>query len=364
MENIGKDTLSNYYCVILAGGRGKRLWPLSREEKPKQFVDFFGTGQTLLQQTYNRILRILPKENIFVTTFEDYRDLLKEQLPDLNPDQMLVEPIRRGTAPIVAWATHRIAMRNPDAAFVVTPADQIITNEEDFMTDLLNSFHHVAEHHCLLTMGIRPTRPEPGYGYIQMGDPTGNGVYEVQSFTEKPEREFAEVFMNSGEFLWNTGLYLTTVEYAVTTFSRLLPSVMRSFDEESYDLCYNLWKEEDVWVKRNYTKYPNMSMEQGILEHADRVCVMECHFGWADIGGWHGVFEAMASTPSDNVLIATDAITDNAHGNIVRLEHGKKLVMHGLDNFVIVEHDDVLLIVPRSDSSDKVKRMLARYEGL
>lgn len=362
MENILKEN-KHYYCVILAGGKGRRLWPVSTEEKPKQFVDFFGTGKTLLQQTYDRYRKILPEENIFVTTFEDYRNIVKEQLPELRTEQLLVEPIRRGTAPILAWATHRIEMRDKEAAMIVSPSDQLITDEGAFYQDLEVGFTHVTRHHCLLTMGIRPTRPEPGYGYIQMGESTGSDVFAVQSFTEKPERDFAKVFMESGEFLWNTGLFMTTVSYAVETLSELLPSVMRSFDEENFDVCYNLWKEEDLWVKRNYTKYPNISIERGILERSDRVCVRECHFGWTDVGAWHGVFEASTHADDENVLMNTEAIIDSAHGNIICLPEGRKLVLQGLDNFIIAEHEGILMIVPRSDSSNTVVRMLNMYEN-
>lgn len=359
MKNT-EEKNKHHYCVILAGGRGKRLWPLSREEKPKQFIDVFDIGCSLLQLTYRRFSRLVPKENIYVTTLSDYRDIVMEQLPELSQDQLLVEPLSRGTAPVVAWATHRIKMRDSEGIMVVTPADQLIEGIEAFEQDLNAAFEHVEDHHCLLTMGIRPTRPEPGYGYIQMGDVSGDGVYEVQSFTEKPERDFAEMFLKSGEFLWNTGLFITTVPYAVEVFSQLLPSVMRSFDE-NYDLCYSLWKEEGLWVERNYTKYPNISLELGILEKADKVCVRECTFRWTDVGTWHGLFENFSSTSRDNVNIGkTQTFADESHGNIIRLENGRKLVVQGLENYIIAEHGDTLMIIPRTDSSALLRKLLNR----
>lgn len=353
----------HYYCVILAGGRGRRLWPVSRDEYPKQFIDFFGTGRTLLQQTYDRYAAFIPKENIFVTTYKDYEAIVREQLPELDHDQLLLEPIRRGTAPVVSWACHRIAMRDSDAAFVVSPADQMIQNETQFQNDIYAGLDHVRQHHCLLTMGIRPTRPEPGYGYIQMGEETGNEMYKVKSFTEKPEIEFAEMFMQNGEFLWNTGLFLATVEYARLTFSRLLPDVMRSFDEEDFDICSQLWREENLWVEQHYCRYPNMSLEHGVLERSENVCVKECHFGWADIGGWHGIFDAYAHDRRNNIALSTSLTSENAHGNIVCLKDGRKAFIEGLDNFIVAEQGDVLLIVPRTDSSERVIRMLNRYEN-
>ena len=200
----------NFYCVILAGGKGRRLWPCSRSAKPKQFVDFFGTGRTQLQQTYDRMAKIVPPDHIYVATNMEYRELVKEQLPELPGENMLLEPIFRNTAASVSWACHRIGRRNACASIIAVPSDQLIMNEDAFRENALLGLEFVQAHDCFLTMGVKPTRPEPGYGYIQLGDPVGDNLYHVQSFTEKPEREFAKMFLESGEFYWNTGLFLST----------------------------------------------------------------------------------------------------------------------------------------------------------
>ena len=234
------NNTSNNYCVILAGGKGRRLWPCSRESKPKQFIDFFGCGRTQLQVTYDRFAQIVPIENIYVNTNDAYVDLVREQLPELAPDHLLAEPIQRGTAPSVAWCAHRIMCINPDANIVVAPSDQAIIGDEAFAKCINRGFDFAAKRQHLLTLGLKPTRPEPGYGYIQMGDEVEEGVFKVQSFTEKPEREFAQMFVNSGEFYWNTGIFLANARYLLDCFRELLPTVLRKYDEihagEEFDL--------------------------------------------------------------------------------------------------------------------------------
>lgn len=367
MEN-NTDT-RHYYCLILAGGKGRRLWPVSRERHPKQFLDFFGTGRSLLQQTYDRFAQFLPKENIFVSTYKEFSDKVREQLPDLDESRLLSEPIRRNTAPILAWATHRIENIDPDAAIIVSPSDQIITNEIEFRDDVLSCLQHVSIDGCFLTMGIRPSRPEPGYGYLQLGDESAKGTsvtddgnakgfYNVESFIEKPEREFAEMFMKSGEFLWNTGLYVTTIVNVRKRLETILPSVMRSFDEEGDDVT---WQDEEIWMNEHYSTYPNISIESGLLEGCDGVCVKECSFGWADIGSWHSIYEAMSSSADDNVLLNTDSMISDSTGCVISLPDGHKAIINGLHNFIVAEKDDVLLITPRSDSSSQVVKLLNKY---
>lgn len=364
MEN-NIDT-SHYYCLILAGGKGRRLWPVSRERHPKQFLDFFGTGKSLLQQTYERFAQFLPIENIFVSTYAAYKEKVHEQLPGLDDSRILCEPIRRNTAPILAWASHRIENIDPQAAIIVSPADQIITNEIAFRDDVLSCMQHVSIDGCFLTMGIRPSRSEPGYGYLQLGeessicatDDNTTGFYNVESFTEKPEREFAEMFMKSGEFLWNTGLYVTTITAIRKRFETILPAVMRSLDEEGKDIT---WQDEEAWMKVHYSTYPNLSVESGLLESCEGVCVKECSFGWADIGAWHGIYEALSSSKDDNILLNTDSIISDTTGCVISLPDGHKAVINGLHNFIVAEQDDVLLITPRSDSSSQVVKLQNKY---
>lgn len=359
----------HYYCLILAGGKGRRLWPVSRESHPKQFLDFFGTGRSLLQQTYDRFAQFLPKENIFVSTYAEYRGKVHEQLPHLDESRLLSEPIRRNTAPILAWATHRIEKIDPEGALIVSPSDQIITNEIAFSKDVISCLQHVCIDGCFLTMGIRPSRPEPGYGYLQLGEEskrersnanndTSIGFYNVESFTEKPEREFAEMFMKSGEFLWNTGLYVATINTIRTRLEAVLPAVIRSLKKEDKNTT---WQDDSVWMEEHYSTYPNLSIESGLLESCERVCVKECSFGWADIGSWHGIYEALSSTPEDNILLNTDSIISETTGCVISLPDGHKAVINGLHNFIVAEKDDVLLITPRSDSSSQVVKLQNKY---
>lgn len=341
------------YCVILAGGKGKRLWPCSREEYPKQFIDFFGSGRTLLQQTFDRMKKVVPEENIFVSTNEGYLALVREQLPDVAADRILAEPIHRNTAPSVAWAAHRIARYCSDAALLVTPSDQMIQDEERFGHDIDEGFAFVAQKAGLLTLGIRPTRPEPGYGYIQLGDPDVHGVYRVKSFTEKPEREFAKMFVKSGEFYWNTGMFMATIDFLSQCLDRVLPDVLRNFDALKRDWTI---AEEQQFMEKNFPLYPNLSVDYGVLEKSEHVYVMKCGFGWADVGTWHSIYEAMRRSETDNVIIDCDVMTDNSFGNVIKLPKGRLAIVNGLEGYIVAEHNNVLLICKKEDSSALVRK--------
>ena len=241
------------FCVILAGGRGRRLWPASRNAYPKQFMDFFGTGRTMLQTTVDRFCKILPKENIFVCTCKEYLPLVKEQLPCLTDENILVEPIHRNTAPTVAWANMRILKRNPDANIIVSPSDQMVIDEERFFQSMNVGIGYVSENDVLLAIGVKPTRPEPGYGYIQLGDMSCKpDVYKVKSFTEKPERDFATMFMESGEFYWNTGIFISNARHLILSFEAIFPVVLRNLrlNRKSYT-----YEEELAYVEENYPRY-------------------------------------------------------------------------------------------------------------
>ena len=354
-----KKTNKNF-CVILAGGMGRRLWPCSRVDYPKQFLDFFGVGRTQLQQTYDRFAKILPKENILISTNVVYGNLVKEQLPEVPDDRIIMEPIYRNTAPSVAWAIHRITRLEPQANIVVTPSDQTVLNEEVFREDILSGLDFVEKHDVLLTMGVRPTRPEPGYGYIQMGEQTENPhLYKVQSFTEKPERNFAKMFMESGEFLWNTGLFLSNVCHLRESFCTLLPSVLRTLDAEKVG---NSVEEENEYMMKNFPSYPNVSIDYGILEKSDNVCVMQCSFGWADVGTWHGIYEAMQKGEEDNVVINSDVLLENSRNNVIKLENGKFAVINGLDGYIVAEKGNVLLICKKEDSSALLRKYVSEVQ--
>ncbi len=341
------------YCLILAGGKGRRLWPWSREMYPKQFIDFFGTGRTQLQQTYDRMARIVDPTHIFINTNIDYLELVHEQLPEVPRERIMAEPIHRNTAPSLAWANYRLSHVDPDACMIAVPSDQIVFDEDAFRRDMLDGLAFVADNDRFLTMGIRPTRPEPGYGYIQMGEAQQANVYKVKSFTEKPDREFAQMFMESGEFLWNTGLFLSNMHHLRTEFSQFLPPVLRSLEDLDHNATL---QEEEQHIMEHFTAYPNLSVDMGILEKSDRVSVMECHFGWADVGTWHGIYEALPKTDEDNVVIDSEVMLDNCRGNIIKLPKGRLGVINGLEDFIVAEKDNVLLICKKEDSSALVRK--------
>lgn len=342
------------YCVILAGGKGRRLWPCSREDKPKQFVDFFGVGRTQLQQTFDRFARILPKENIIICTNREYAPIVREQLGDLHEENLMVEPVNRGTAPSVAWADMRICRRNLRANVVITPSDQFVLNEEAFYQNIAEAFDFVTHHNHLLTMGVQPTRPEPGYGYIQKGEPTEDpDIFSVQSFTEKPERSFAKMFMESGEFLWNTGLIFASARYLNECFHRLFPDVLARFDAQMAN--YTI-EQEMAFVNEHYPAYPNLSIDQGVLERCEDVCVMRCDFGWADLGTWHAIYECMSKGDGDNVIVDSLVFTEDSYNNVIKLPKGRLGVINGLDGYIVAEEGNVLLICKKGDSSALVRK--------
>lgn len=338
----------NNYCVILAGGIGMRLWPSSRQQKPKQFIDFLGTGESLLQATYRRFSKFIDKENILVVSNEVYKDLVFEQLPDLVEGNLLLEPMRRNTVPSVTWAAIEVCNRNPNACIVVSPSDQLITKEDDFEKDLVGGLDYVANNERLLTIGIVPSRPETGYGYIQMADVMGKDIFKVQSFTEKPEAEFARLFVENKEFLWNTGLFvcqgqtfLKTIHGAASYYTDMMDYIEKNYREG---------RDSEDFVEGAFSMCPNVSLERGILEKADNVDVMLCHFGWADIGTWNALYDAMPKGCGQNVVMdGGRAILYDCEECLVKLPSGRVAVVQGLKDYVIAEEGDVMVICRKDD---------------
>ena len=349
MEKIPKN-----FCIILAGGRGRRLWPYSRDKYPKQFIDFFGTGRTQIQTTFDHFVHLLPVENIYICTNSEYAPIVREQLPELGSDNLMIEPVNRNTTASVIWATLKIQQRCNDACIVVTPSDQLVMNEEAFYNNMSKGLEIVAAHQVVLTMGVKPSRPEPGYGYIQMGElQPDDDVFSVQSFTEKPERNFAQLFVESGEFLWNTGMILASAMKLRQCVRRIYSRNFSGALPEDHNHTLN---EVIEFVSNNYSSLPNISLDSGVLEQCDEVYVMRCDFGWADLGTWHSIYEYMSKNEGDNVVINTKAIIEDSRNNVVKLPEDHLAVINGLDGYIVVEKDNVLLICKKGDSSALIRK--------
>lgn len=340
----------NYYCVILAGGAGKRIWPVSRQNKPKQFIDLLGTGETLLQTTYKRFLNFINPENIIVITNREYESIVREQLPELSDNNLMLEPMRRNTVPPVIWASAEIARRNPNGVMIVSPSDQNITDLDagNFAAEMELGLDYAYRHQRLLTVGVKPTRPEQAYGYIQMAEKMAPNIFMVQSFTEKPQEEFAKIFYESGEFLWNTGLFIWTT----TAFLRALKSVSGYYNEMIEDLRirYSTGQDVNASISELYSKFPNMALEETVLEKIENVDVMLCHFGWADLGTWDNVYNYKEKDSDGNVVINNSkTVLYDCNDCLVRLPEGHVAVIQGLSDHVVVEEGNVILICRRED---------------
>ena len=339
-------TSKDNYCVIMGGGIGSRFWPFSRKTMPKQFLDFFGTGRSLLQQTFDRFNKIIPTENILIVTNAIYADLVKEQLPELDPKQILLEPARRNTAPCIAWASYHIRSLNPNANIVVAPSDHLILKEGEFLAAIEKGLDFVSKSDKLLTLGIKPNRPETGYGYIQIAEQEGDNFYKVKTFTEKPELELAKVFVESGEFYWNSGLFMWNVNTIIKAGEALLPELASKLapGKDVYGT-----PEEKAFIEENFPACPNVSIDFGIMEKADNVYVSLGDFGWADLGTWGSLYDLSPKDEQGNVTLKCDSMIYNSNDNIVVLPKGKLAVIEGLEGFLVAESDNVLLICKKDE---------------
>lgn len=334
------------FCIILAGGAGRRLWPGSRKQQPKQFIDFLGCGRTLIQQTFDRFARFVPADHILVSTYKDYVPLVKEQLPALPVGNILSEGSQQSTALAAAWATWHVARLAPGANLIVTPADQIIHDEARFEEEVKKGLQYVDGHSEFLVMGIKPTFPDTGYGYIQMGGRVAGGMYRVKSFSEKPETDYAEAFVESGEFLWNTGLFLWNERTMWQTLHERFHAI--EVPDRSQGRGAQFTEEEEaVFINENFPAELPRSIDLCVLERCTNVVVQTCTFGWCDIGNWTDLYQAGRKDADSNVVTGEgQTMLSGCRKTIVRLPAGKTAVINGLENYVVVQDGDVLLICP------------------
>lgn len=342
------------YCVIMCGGIGSRFWPYSRTDRPKQFIDFLGTGRTLLQMSYDRILPIVPKENVLIVTNAQYAPLVKEQLPDLQDDQILLEPARRNTAPCIAWAAWHIAARDPEASMIVTPSDHLITREKVFEASIIKGFEFVENNNALLTLGITPVRPETGYGYIQIGDEAEEGIRKVKTFTEKPNLELAKVFLNTGEFFWNSGIFLWKASTIKEAFHKHASNIAAQFELGAE--MFGTPKETD-FINEHFPACVSISIDYAIMEKSSNVYVECVTFGWNDLGTWSALYDNSPKNIDHNVAQNCNVLAYNSTGNIFAVEGEKLIVVDGLKDYIIADAGDVLLICPKSEEQ-RIKQMV------
>lgn len=332
----------------MAGGIGSRFWPMSRTAHPKQFMDILGTGETLLQQTYNRFLRLCPKENIFIVTNDSYVTLVQEQINDIDVSNILSEPARKNTAPCVAYACYKIAHLNPDAITVIAPSDHLITKEDTFVKAINSCFKKAASEDCLVTLGIHPSRPDTGYGYIQFveSNEKDNRIKKVKTFTEKPDLEMAKFFLQSGDFLWNSGIFIWSVKSVIKAFEKHSPDLAAVFQDGNG--VYNSPEESD-FIAKAYTNCKNISIDYAILEKADNVYVRSSIIGWSDLGTWGSLYDHIKKDDNQNAVVGKNVMMYDSKNCIVNVPKDKLVVLQGLEDYIVVESNGILLICKKED---------------
>jgi len=342
----------------MAGGVGSRFWPLSKISKPKQFLDILGTGRTLLQMTFDRFNKICPSENILIVTNSIYKDIVNEQLPEIIDNNILLEPVRRNTAPCIAYANNKILQLNKNANIITAPSDHLILKEDNFLKVVANGLKFVEDSNVLLTLGIKPSRPETGYGYIQIDNKkpsnSNKNIRQVKTFTEKPDKDIAQVFFESGEFFWNSGIFIWSLNSIQKAFNNYLPEVNSLF-EMGKDL-YNTNNETD-FISDTYQNCPNISIDYGVMEKAENVFVYCSDFGWADLGTWGALHEQLETDSNNNAIIGENIFSYNINNCIINTPKDKLTVLQGLDDYIIVDSNDILLIC-KKENEQEIKKFV------
>ena len=350
--------MNNNFCIIMAGGVGSRFWPLSRHHRPKQFLDILGTGRTFLQQTFDRFSKLIPVENFIVVTSTKYKEIVLEQLPELKQNQILFEPLRRNTAPCLTYAVYKIKSKTPEANLIVAPSDHLILKEEEFIQQIKNALNFANANDALITLGIKPNRPETAYGYIQVKKKSEfdvlDNLYKVKTFTEKPNAQMAQIFIDSGEFYWNSGIFIWSLESIIKALDEHLPNVASLFKKG--EKLYNT-NDENPFIKKIYSECQTISIDYGIMEKAKNVYVLTADFGWSDMGSWTTLYENRPKDDNGNAITGDNILTYNTSNCIVNINSEKIAVLHGLDGYIIAESDDVFMICKREDE-DLIKKFV------
>jgi mannose-1-phosphate guanylyltransferase len=363
-RNINKtDTqllspMNNRYTIIMAGGIGSRFWPLSRSKKPKQFLDILGNGESLIQQTFRRFKSVCPGENIFVVTNNDHRELVLEQL-GIKSEQVLSEPLRKNTAPCIAYGTYRIMTENPDAVIAVTPADHLIVKEEEFRNIINTGLNFACDNEVLITLGIKPDQPETGYGYIQVDNEPGlrgeyNNFFKVKAFTEKPDLNTAASFIQNGNYFWNSGIFIWRGDAISNALRKYLPDIFNAFKKG--ETLFGT-ADEEVFIERTYNSIQNISIDYGVLEKAKNVYVLSADIGWSDLGTWSSLYAHLNIDADENAIVSGKPFSHDSKGNIFSIKQGKVALIQGLNEYIIVDTDDALLII-RKEEEQKIKQYL------
>jgi mannose-1-phosphate guanylyltransferase len=349
----------NQYVAIMAGGIGSRFWPMSRTGHPKQFLDILNTGRSMIQATFDRFAAFIPTSNIYIVTTEQYRNIVQHQLPEVPPENILYEPSRKNTAPCIAYVSYKLLQLNPNANLICAPADHLILDGEAFKKVCQEALHFTSHIKALVTLGIKPTQPNTGYGYIQFEPKSvSDNVYKVKTFTEKPDAELARAFITSGDFLWNAGIFVWQVKNIVKAFEKNLPELHEVFDAEK--AFFNTPAEQQA-VERIYPQCVNISIDYGVMEKADNVYVIPSSFGWSDLGTWASAYDNLEKDYLDNAVTGNNVVIIDATKNMVHADNKKLLVLQGLDDFIIVDTKDVLLIC-KKDKEQEIKDYVAEVK--
>lgn len=348
----------NYYAILMAGGVGSRFWPVSTSKFPKQFHDMLGTGDTLIQKTFSRLSNLIPKENIFILTNEAYNDLVLEQLPEVTQKQVVLEPAMRNTAPCILYASLKIQKENPDAVMIVAPSDHWIEDEQAFTNNVKEAFEYCSENDALMTLGIQPTFPNTGYGYIEFDKNTSEAIKEVNQFREKPDYTTAKEFISQGNFLWNAGIFMWSAQSVVSAFKKFQPSLYELFEKGIN--AYNTETEAE-FIKEHYPKAEDISVDYAIMESANNVYVSMATFDWNDLGTWGSLYDKLDKNQNTNASVNAKLLTEDATGNMIRTATDKLVVIDGLKDYIVVDKEDVLMIYPKSKEQD-IKQVVKKVK--